>query len=332
MADQDLTGGHAAGIARGAAVIAGLTVLSRILGLVRTLVFSQRVGASCLGTAYITANQVPNLVYELVVGGALTSAMIPVLARSAERAADDPQERARVSQISSALLTWSVVLLLPLTVVVAAASGPIADLLNPANANAHCNRADVVAVTSSMLTVFSPQILLSGLSVVLYGLLQAYRRFAAPALGPAISSLVVISAYLAFAPVDRDLPLSRLPLSAELILSVGTTLGVAALVADEFNSLFLRNSINFGMPAVTIPGVSGAIRDQDRVRLNVRAATIENVLDGTMLTGTPLPDFVLEIVARGGLLPKLVADGYLLADPTAAGGSAKAATRNSGER
>jgi putative peptidoglycan lipid II flippase len=231
MADQDLTRGHAAGIARGAAVIAGLTVLSRILGLVRTLVFSQRVGAGCLGTAYITANQVPNLVYELVVGGALTSAMIPVLARSAERAADDPQEKARVSHISSALLTWSVILLLPLTVAVAVAAGPIADLLNPSNANAHCNRADVVAVTSSMLTVFSPQILLSGLSVVLYGLLQAYRRFAAPALGPAISSLVVISAYLAFAPVYRDLPLSRLPLSAELILSVGTTLGVAALVA-----------------------------------------------------------------------------------------------------
>ena len=105
MADQDLTRGHAAGIARGAAVIAGIAVLSRILGLVRTLVFSQRVGASCLGTAYITANQVPNLVYELVVGGALTSAMIPVLARSAERAADNPQERARVSPITSALFT-----------------------------------------------------------------------------------------------------------------------------------------------------------------------------------------------------------------------------------
>jgi putative peptidoglycan lipid II flippase len=231
MADQDLTRRHAAGIARGAAVIASLTVLSRIFGLVRTLVFSQRVGASCLGTAYITANQVPNLVYDLVVGGALTSAMIPVLARSAERAADDPRERARVSQISSALLTWTVILLLPLTVVVAAAAGPIADLLNPANANARCDRADVVAVTGSMLAVFSPQILLSGLSVVLYGLLQAYRRFAAPALGPAISSLVVISAYLAFAPANRDLPLSRLPLTAELILSVGTTLGVAALVA-----------------------------------------------------------------------------------------------------
>ena len=186
---------------------------------------------ACLGTAYVTANQVPNLVYELVLGGALTSAMVPVLARSAERAADDPQEKARVSQISSALLTWSVIILLPLTIVVAAAAGPIADLLNPANAHAHCVRADVVAVTSRMLVVFAPQIILSGLSVVLYGLLQAYRRFAGPALGPAISSLVVISAYLAFAPADKDLPLARLPLTAELILSVGTTLGVAALLA-----------------------------------------------------------------------------------------------------
>ncbi|HEX9527778.1 MAG TPA: hypothetical protein VF951_09785, partial [Streptosporangiaceae bacterium] len=71
QAGSDLSQKAAAGIARGAAVIAGLTVLSRLLGLARTLVFSQRVGASCLGTAYITANQIPTLVYELVLGGAL---------------------------------------------------------------------------------------------------------------------------------------------------------------------------------------------------------------------------------------------------------------------
>ena len=75
-----------AGIARGAAIVASLTILSRILGLVRTLVFSQTVGASCLGTAYVTANQVPDLLYQLILGGALSSAMVPVLARSAERA------------------------------------------------------------------------------------------------------------------------------------------------------------------------------------------------------------------------------------------------------
>jgi putative peptidoglycan lipid II flippase len=220
----------AASIVRGAAIVAGFTMASRLLGLIRTLVFSQTIGASCLGSAYVTANQVPNLIYELVLGGALTSAMVPVLARPAERAARDPAERAGVSQISSALLTWSVIILVPLTAGIAAAARPIAALLNPVNANAHCVHADVVNATGNMLVVFAPQALLYGLSVVLYGLLQAYRRFTAPSVGPAISSLVVIAAYLAFVPLAKGLPLARLPLRAELVLSVGTTLGVAALV------------------------------------------------------------------------------------------------------
>jgi 3-isopropylmalate/(R)-2-methylmalate dehydratase small subunit len=101
-----------------------------------------------------------------------------------------------------------------------------------------------------------------------------------------------------------------------------TQLGVATLVADEINSLFLRNSINFGLPAVTIEGVSTAIQDQDHVRLDVRAATVERLEDGAKLTGTPLPDFVLDIVAQGGLLPKLAADGYLPVDPAMAGSGA----------
>jgi 3-isopropylmalate/(R)-2-methylmalate dehydratase small subunit len=104
-------------------------------------------------------------------------------------------------------------------------------------------------------------------------------------------------------------------------------LGIAALVAEEFNSLFLRNSINFGLPAVTIPGVTAAISDQDEVVLDVRAATIQRVADGTRLTGSPLPDFVLDIVAQGGLLPKLVADGYIPTDPTQIHGNPAAAGR-----
>jgi len=47
-------------------IIAGFSLLARVFGLVRTLVFSQTIGASCLGTAYVTASQVPNLIYEFV--------------------------------------------------------------------------------------------------------------------------------------------------------------------------------------------------------------------------------------------------------------------------
>jgi putative peptidoglycan lipid II flippase len=218
------------GIARGAAVVAGLTIVSRVLGLVRTLVFSQTVGASCLGTAYVTANQLPDLLYQLILGGALTSAMVPVLARSAERAFRDPAEKARVGDITSALLTWTVIIVVPLVLVIVAAAGPLASLLNPSNPNAHCVRADVVAVTGDMLRVFAPQALFYGLSVVLYGMLQSYRRFAAPSIGPGISSLVLIACYLAFVPLNKGRSLAQLPIAAELVLSVGTTLGIAVLV------------------------------------------------------------------------------------------------------
>ena len=129
--------------------------------------------------------------------------MIPVLARSAERSARDPAEKARVDLTTLALSTWTVIIVVPLVLVIVAAAGPIASLLNPINSNTHCVRADMVATTGDMLRVFAPQALLYGLSVVLYGLLQSYRRFAAPSIGRGISSLVLIACYLAFVPLNN---------------------------------------------------------------------------------------------------------------------------------
>ena len=57
-----------------------------------------------------------------------------------------------------------------------------------------------------MLAVFAPQILLYGLAVVLYGILQAHRRFVSPALAPVLSSLVVIATYVAFVPLSHGVP------------------------------------------------------------------------------------------------------------------------------
>jgi 3-isopropylmalate/(R)-2-methylmalate dehydratase small subunit len=104
--------------------------------------------------------------------------------------------------------------------------------------------------------------------------------------------------------------------SSRPVASLFKHLGVVALVADEFNSLFLRNCINLGLPAVTIPGVSQAVADGERVRLDIATATIEPLAKGgKKLTGSPMPEFVLEIVAGGGLLPKLVADGFIQVNP-----------------
>jgi putative peptidoglycan lipid II flippase len=230
VGEADTGRSRAAGIARGAGVIAGITMLARILGLIRTLAFSQTVGATCLGSAYFTASQVPDLVAELVLGGALGSAMVPVLARSAERSFTDPAEKAHVSQITSALLTWTLAILIPLTLTIGLAAGPISSALTPANPSAHCVHSELVSTTASMLRVFAPQALLYGLTIVFFGLLQAYRRFASYALAPLVASLVLISSYLTFDLLSRDTRLSNLSTPMELVLSGGATLGVAGMV------------------------------------------------------------------------------------------------------
>jgi len=243
-------------------LIAGLTVLSRLLGLVRTLVFSQVIGATCLGTAYLSAYQVPSLIAELALGGALTSAMVPVLARQAAMADVDPEARARISGMSSALLTWAVVILVPVAVAIALAAGPIASLLNPVNAHSQCARADMVRITGNMIEVFAPQVVLYGVSVVLIGLLQAYRRFAGPAVAPIAASLVLITSYLAFASFDQQLPLGRTPLTAELILSAGTTLSIAALLvvmAVPARRLGLRIRPALALPAEVARQAGGLV-------------------------------------------------------------------------
>ena len=220
----------AAGVTSGALLIASLTALSRLLGLGRTVVFSQSVGAGCLGTAYVTANQVPNLIYELALGGALASAMVPVLARAAQRSSSQQADKAYVAQVSSALLTWSAIILLPVTAAIIVAARPIAWLLIPANPNATCARPVMVGAATDMIIAFAPQILLYGFSVVLSGLLQAYRRFTGPTLAPVLGNVVTISSYLIFAMLDKNLPMARTPLAAQLVLSIGTTLNIGMLV------------------------------------------------------------------------------------------------------
>jgi peptidoglycan biosynthesis protein MviN/MurJ (putative lipid II flippase) len=211
-------------IGRAAVMIGVITVLARLVGFGRQVVFAHTVGTTCLGTAYTTANMVPNIIYDIVLGGALSSVVVPVLAGPAGREA----EQAR--RISSALLTWTVALLVPVSVVVALAAHEIVGAL--LSGGGGCPRGQLVSVGTRMLIVFAPQVLLYGLAVVLYGILQSHRRFGAPALAPLVSSLVVVLAYAVFGTVGGAYVnrLHDLPPAAEYLLSGGTTLGVLALV------------------------------------------------------------------------------------------------------
>src|SRR5271156_3238845 len=217
-------------------------MLARVIGFGRQVVFAHTVQAQCLGTAYTTANMVPNIIYDIVMGGALTAVVVPVLAGPARARATDREQGERAA---AALLSWTVLLLVPVSAVVAIAARPLVSVL--LGAAPGCPRSAMVALGTRMLIVFAPQILLYGLAVVLYGILQAHRKFVAPALAPVLSSLVVIGTYFWFGHVaDGSVDLSRpVPVVAWIVLAVGTTAGVATLVPVARLRLRLRPVLRF---------------------------------------------------------------------------------------
>lgn len=202
-------------LASAALAVSVITLLSRLVGFARWLVFSPTVGAGAVGTAYQTANQVPNILYEVVAGGALAGAVVPLLAAPIARA--DPRT---VSRIASALLTWSITLTLPLAVLVAVLHRQIAGFFVPPDTPAG-------AYAGDFLLMFAPQLVLYAIGAVLTGVLQAHRRFLWPAFMPLLSSLVVIATYLAYGAVATD-PEAAGP-GPLALLGWGTTAGVAML-------------------------------------------------------------------------------------------------------
>jgi putative peptidoglycan lipid II flippase len=245
-----------AGLAGAAALIGLLTAAARLVGFGRVFAFSGTVGAGCTGAAYATANQLPNVLFEVAAGGALAGAVVPVLSGLLSTG-----RRADADRTASALLTWTVLVLAPVSLLLAWAAGPLSRALMGSQVLG-CDGVDLTALAARMLVVFAPQVVLYGIGIVLTGLLQAHRRFAGPALAPLLSSLVVITSYLLFGAVGGGPggDPARLPgRGAELILSIGTTAGVVALSLP-----LLLPAVRTGTrlrPALTFPaGVAGRLR------------------------------------------------------------------------
>lgn len=256
-----------AGVAGAAGLIAVLTVVSRVLGFGRWMVQSATVGPTAVGDAYAAANTLPNVLYEVVAGGALAGVVVPLLAAPiARRMRDD------VDRIASALMTWALVVLVPVGILVALLARPLTSLLPiPAGTDP----AAVEDVTTYFLIVFSPQVPLYGVGIVLTGVLQAHRRFLAPALAPIASTLVVVVSYLAFGQLAQGLQDSPDQLSdgALAVLAWGTTAGVAALslpllVPVRRCGIRLRPTLTFPdgvgrrFRALAAAGIGGVIAQQ----------------------------------------------------------------------
>lgn len=202
------------------------TLASRLLGFLRWVVQAATVGSGAMAGAYSSANQIPNVFYEVVVGGALAGTVVPLLAGAIAHG-----QREKVRETASGLLGLTLAVLVPLAVLMALFAEPLAQLLVTSDTRMGADKAAIAywggshQLVVAFLRMFALQIPLYGLGVVLTGVLQAYNRFTWPALAPIFSSLVVMLTYGIYGALIDAGHYAQ----AVLTLGWGTTAGVAAL-------------------------------------------------------------------------------------------------------
>jgi 3-isopropylmalate/(R)-2-methylmalate dehydratase small subunit len=85
--------------------------------------------------------------------------------------------------------------------------------------------------------------------------------------------------------------------------------GIGAVVAELFARTFYRNGYEIGLPLLEATGVHALVDDGDQVRLDIKAATLENLTTGKRLQGSPPSPFLLGMLEAGGLIPLLKSGG-----------------------
>ncbi|MFN2389684.1 MAG: murein biosynthesis integral membrane protein MurJ [Actinomycetota bacterium] len=216
-----------ASLARGAAVTTLATAASRVTGLVRVIVVAGAMGTTFLANTYQTANTAPNILFELLAAGVLTSVFVPtfvgylVAGRSREG-----------WDAANALASVALAALLGLAVVLALAA-PVVMRVLTLGVEDDVLRAREIALGSQLLRLFAPQVIFYGAGMIMMGALHAHRRFALPALAPIFNNVVVIAVYLIYAAVRAGRPpdIDRVTAGETLLLGAGTTAGVVAMTA-----------------------------------------------------------------------------------------------------
>jgi putative peptidoglycan lipid II flippase len=229
MAEADSDSGEVLppNLGRSAVVMAAGTTLSRLTGLGRlvAMAFALGVTESRLADSYNIANTMPNVIYELILGGVLTSVFIPVLVEELRKRRDDD-----AWESVSALVTTSIAVVVGLSVVALVGAPWIIRLFTFRLSGAE--QAEQQALATFFLRFFAPQIAFYGIAAIAGGLLNAHDRFAVPMFAPIANNVVVIATFLAFAAIVSGTPTEAgvgTALSQKLLLAVGTTGGVAVM-------------------------------------------------------------------------------------------------------
>jgi putative peptidoglycan lipid II flippase len=209
--------GARGGILRAAGTMAVATLVSRVTGLLRTMVLAAALGVSLFADAYNTANTLPNIVYELLLGGVLTSVVVPLLVHAQERDRDGgaayAQRLATIAVAGLVVVTALAVLLAPLlTALYGITDDP-----------------EQVRLANWLARILLVEIVFYGIGALAQAILNSRGVFGPPAWAPVLNNVVVIATGVLFmaagGPGDLE-PMTITP-GQVWLLGIGTTLGIA---------------------------------------------------------------------------------------------------------
>jgi len=208
------------------------TVLSRVTGLLRIVAIAAALGVaeSKLPDTFNLANTAPNIIYELILGGVLTSVFVPIFVELIEK-----EGRERAWEVASAIVNVCIVILVAITT--------LAILAAPLIARFYAMRCDGCAdaqqdVLTFLLRLFLPQIVFYGIAAMTAGLLNAHKRFAAPMYTPVLNNVAVIVVFIAFYQAYQKVTLQSVTPTQLWIIGLGTTGGVVLMALTQLP--FLR--------------------------------------------------------------------------------------------
>lgn len=211
------------------------TALSRITGVGRF--FAVYLLAGDLRDTYVLANNTPNIVYELILGGILTATLVPLFT---EQLVDDDREG------TDAVVSVIGVSLLALTVITCGVA-PLLMWLYSSQSPEGVSQGDFLFVGVQLSLLFAPQVLFYGLMAVGSALLNARRRFFAAAWAPVLNNLIVIGALALVPTVAGGKPgveQAARELDLRLLIGLGTTAGIAAMALSLLPALW-RAGVRF---------------------------------------------------------------------------------------
>lgn len=212
-------------LGRASGIMAAGTLLSRVTGFLRTIAIGAALGTYEVADAYNVANTTPNILFDLLLGGVLSSVIVPVLVRAAKE--DDDGGEA----FASSLLT-----LVAIALTVAVLLGM---LVAPWLIRAYAGRASEVPLATTFLRWFLPQVLFYGIGATVGAILNTRGRFGPPMLTPVLNNIVVIVTAVLFIvlPGHRPPTLGSLTTEQVTLLAAGTTLGIVVMTVALLPSL-----------------------------------------------------------------------------------------------